>query len=212
MDIHTLRAQANREEIDYLFLNNALADYASPRNKIQAFLKSKDLIRIKKGLYVFGERARFEPYSKEVLANLIYGPSAISLEYALAYYGLIPERVEVMTSITNNRNKRFQTPVGNFEYFYLSPKKYSFGITQIKLSPSTHFLMAVKEKALADVLTLRTDIMSTQQELHSHLIENLRIDELSLKNLDYKIIAALTDIYKNKNINLLKCILEKNYA
>ncbi len=72
--------------------------------------------------------------------------------------------------------------------------------------------MAVKEKALADVLTLRTDIMSTQHELHSHLVENLRIDELSLKNLDYKIIVALADIYKNKNINLLKCILEKNYA
>src|SRR5258708_26257092 len=87
MNIFKIRRSAKREEIDYLFLMHALAEYRSPRNKIQAFLRSKELIRIKKGLYIFGEKARQEAFSKEILANLIYGPSAISLEYALAYYG-----------------------------------------------------------------------------------------------------------------------------
>ena len=61
----------------------------------------------KKGLYIFGKSVALQPYSKEVLANLIYGPSAISLSYALSYYGLIPERVHIVTSITNNRIKTF---------------------------------------------------------------------------------------------------------
>lgn len=212
MDIHAIRRMAKNEEIDYLFLLNALAEYRRPRNKIQSFLRSNDLIRVKKGLYVFGENGRQEPYSQEVLANLIYGPSAISLEYALAYYGLIPERVEVITSITNNRNKQFHTPVGDFEYYFISPKKYHFGITQIELTISKHFLMAVKEKALADVLMLKTERLSTENELHTHLIENMRIDELSLKELNYKTIATLANLYNNQNVYLLQRILEKNYA
>lgn len=212
VDIYTLRRLAQREEIDYLFLMNSLAKYRSPRNKIQAFLRSKDLIRIKKGLYVFSEKIRQEPYSKEVLANLIYGPSAISLEYALAYYGLIPERVEIITCITNNRNKHFHTPAGNFEYCFLSLKKYCFGITQVELTPTKHFLIAIKEKAVADVLTLRTEILSNENELHTHLIENMRIDELVLKNLNYKKISMLASLYNNKNVNLLQRVLEKYYA
>jgi len=212
VDIHAIRRSAKKEEIDYLFLMHALAKYRSPRNKIQAFLRANDLIRVKKGLYIFGEKSRQEPYSNEVLANLIYGPSAISLEYALAYYGLIPERVEAITSVTNNRNKRFHTPVGNFEYYFLSPKKYCFGITQIELTPTKNFLMAVKEKALADVLTLRTERLSTEDELHTHLIENLRIDELSLKNIDYKTVSILANLYNHQNIYLLQRVLEKNYA
>lgn len=212
MDIHVIRQLAKREEIDYLFLMNSLKEYRQPRNKIQALLKAKDLIRIKKGLYVFGEKAQLEPYSKEVLANLIYGPSAISLEYALSFYGLIPERVEVITCITNNRNKHFQTPVGCFEYHYMSTVKYSFGITQLAIAKNKYFLIAIKEKALADVLMLRNERISTESEMHAHLLENLRIDELYLKELDYKAISILTKLYNNHNVNLLQRVLEKNYA
>ncbi len=54
--------------------------------------------------------ARKQPYSREILANLIYGPSCISLEYALQYYGMIPERVEAVTSVTVGRSRKFSTP------------------------------------------------------------------------------------------------------
>jgi len=73
-----------------------------PRDKISDLLKKGTIIRVKKGLYVFGEDNRKKPYSKEILANLIYGPSYISLDYALQYHGLIPERVEAVTSVTKN--------------------------------------------------------------------------------------------------------------
>src|SRR5436190_9717139 len=98
MRINLLRKLAEKEIIDYTFLISVLSNYASPRDKITAWLKSGDLIRVKKGLYVFGKDVALTPFSHEVLANLIYGPSAISLSYALAFYGLIPERVTTVTS------------------------------------------------------------------------------------------------------------------
>ncbi|MFO1256840.1 MAG: hypothetical protein U1E78_00185 [Gammaproteobacteria bacterium] len=212
MNIYALRRLAGREEIDYPFLLQALSAYQQPRKKIQSLLASGDLIRIKKGLYIFGERVRKEPYAKEVLANLIYGPSALSLEYALSYYGLIPERVETLTSITNNRNKHFETPVGSFDYSYLTSKKYALGIAQIQLTPQTYFLMATKEKALADFLMLRSDQFESESILHEHLVENLRIEERILKHFDYQFISRLVLTYKNKNVTLLKKLIEKHHA
>src|SRR5262249_19556355 len=136
MHIQELRHLINQEIIDYNLLKDALKNYAHPRRNISAWLKSGDLVRIKKGLYVFGDKAKREPYSLELLANLIYGPSAVSLEYALSYYGLIPERVPTVTSITNKRKKSFATPVGNFTYQYLSAEKFAIGIQLLEIHHS----------------------------------------------------------------------------
>ena len=87
-----LRKIVGHEELDTLTLNSVLSGYSNPRDKISRLVKEKVLIRIKKGLYIFGPQFAEKPYSNEILANLLYGPSAISLEYALSYYGLIPEK------------------------------------------------------------------------------------------------------------------------
>ena len=63
-------------EFDYNLLLHALRDYKKPRDKIRGLIRGKDIIRVKKGLYVLG-REYNKPYSKFVLANLIYGPSYI---------------------------------------------------------------------------------------------------------------------------------------
>ena len=83
-----LRNKCAGEEIDYTFIMDCLKDYSSPRAKLTALLKKGDLIRVKKGLYIFGSDYRKGPYSPEIMANKIYGPSYVSQEYALAYYGL----------------------------------------------------------------------------------------------------------------------------
>jgi hypothetical protein len=62
------------------------------------------------------------------IANPLYGPSYISLEYALSYYGLIPERVESITSVTTKRSKKFITPLGSFSYEHIPLKAYPIGI------------------------------------------------------------------------------------
>src|SRR5208337_4775007 len=86
-------------ELDYLAIMNALSGYKQPRDKLTKLLANGDLIRIKKGIYVLGEIWRNGPFSKEILANLIYGPSYVSLEYALSWHRLIPERVDMVTSV-----------------------------------------------------------------------------------------------------------------
>ena len=110
--------------IDYLQLKGALSGYANAHSKIRQLLATGAISRVKKGLYVVDDTYNNTPASLEILANLIYGPSAISLDYALSYYGLIPEHVHTITSITPQRDKSFVTPLGHFSYRYLTMLYY----------------------------------------------------------------------------------------
>ena len=205
MKIEPLRKLAGREEIDYAFLLSALSEYARPREKISAWLKSGDLVRVKKGLYVFGPNVALAPYSSAVLANLIYGPSAISLQYALAFYGFIPERVTTVTSITNKRNKNFTTPVGDFIYHYLNPRKYPLGITLMNASEQQPFLIATPEKALCDViyLTCEKNTLTTLHEVETFLLYDLRIEGTALQSLQVSSLMAISKLYADKKLVLL---------
>lgn len=215
MKIETLRKLANREEIDYLFLLSALKNYACPREKISAYLKKGELIRIKKGLYIFGESVAQTFYSKEILANLIYGPSAISLTYALSFYNLIPERVTIMSSITPKRNKNFITPIGTFNYYYLNQKKYSVGINLITHQGQQSFLIASVEKALCDQLYLidSTIQLDNQKAVAAYLYEDLRCSKESLKQINLKKLKEIVTIYEDSRLeNLLSYFAKSQYA
>lgn len=65
-----------REEFDYQTLMDILRDYSRPRDKITDLIRKRMIIRVKKGLYIIGDGYRRRPYSKELLANLIYGRAA----------------------------------------------------------------------------------------------------------------------------------------
>ncbi|MHB0981603.1 MAG: type IV toxin-antitoxin system AbiEi family antitoxin domain-containing protein [Thermoleophilia bacterium] len=110
--IARLRARIEGEEFDYQALLGSLGDLSYPGDKITSLLRRGDIVRVKKGIYVFGRAYARRPYSRKVLANMLYGPSYVSLDYALQYHGLIPERVEAVTSMTIARARRFVTPVG----------------------------------------------------------------------------------------------------
>jgi len=131
--INELRKKIAGEEFDYQVLMDSLREYERPRDRITDLLKRKEIIRVKKGIYVFGEKYARRPISREILANMIYGPSYISLDYALHHYGLIPERVETVTSVTIKRSRRFSTPVGLFTYRRIPMKAYQTGIDQVAL-------------------------------------------------------------------------------
>ena len=77
-DINRIRREIRTEVLDYQQLVHCLEDYANPRAKIGAMLKAGDIVRVKKGLYVFGKDFRRRPWSREILANLIYGPSCVA--------------------------------------------------------------------------------------------------------------------------------------
>ena len=200
--IEDLRSMVVAEEFDYPLLMNCLKGYSKPRDKVTRWLKSGAIIRVKKGLYVFGEKYNRIPICLSSLANLIYGPSYISKEYALAAYSLIPERVELITSMTTQKSKGFETPVGNFSYTHLDLKAYILGIC-LKEIDETHFcLIASPEKALADLIASQRSI-STCDELFEHLIENMRMDEAALRDLHPKYLKSIAAAYQNKAVNWL---------
>jgi predicted transcriptional regulator of viral defense system len=148
--LEELRAKIAGEEFDYQALLDGLREYDRPRDKITSLLRQGAIVRVKKGIYVFGARYKRRPFSTEVLANMICGPSYISLDYALHYYGLIPERVEAITSVTVSRGRRFSTPVGLFIYHSVPMGAYPIGIDQVELKGGCSFLIATPEKGLAD--------------------------------------------------------------
>jgi len=202
----TLRNSTLTEEFDYNFIRQALSGYKNPRVKINDLLKKGAIIRVKKGLYVFGPSLAREPYSKEILANLIYGPSYISLEYALSFYGLIPERVETITSVTNKRKKLFNTPVGIFSYKYINPLIYSYGVTLYDLDKHHSILIATKEKAFSDMLYF-SDKMDDEDQLEKYMFEDLRLDREELMGFNLREVNKLAQLYGH-NVTLFYDFLE----
>ncbi len=176
VDILTLRERIPEEEFDYQAIMHALREYAQPRNRITAFLRDGSLLRVKKGLYVFGERLRRRPISRELLSNLIFGPSYVSREYALVFHGLIPEQVLAVTAMTTGRSRSFKTPLGLFDYSSLPLSAYTSGIDLVTVNERS-FFMASAEKALADMAYVQRGLLlRSRPDVERFLYENLRID------------------------------------
>jgi len=199
-----LRTAIPREIFDYQQAMSALAGYRTPRGRLAALMRKKAVIRVKKGLYVFGERWRKHPVAAELLANLIYGPSYISLEYALSYHGLIPERVTVCTSVSLGRSRVFDTPLGKFSYRQIAPQAYRMGFTRVELENGDAFLIALPEKALADkVVADRQGGLRSRRAMLDYLLENQRIAEHSLHGLSIKFLHEIAEVYNSRKVEML---------
>jgi hypothetical protein len=202
--IESIRKSIPQEEFDYQTLLVALGDYARPRDKISDLISKGIIIRVKKGLYLFGDGGRQRPYSTEILANLIYGPSYVSLDYALQHYGLIPERVEGVTSVTTGRSRKFLTPVGLFIYRMIPLRAFQIGMDRIEVSDGRAFLMATPEKALADkIYEDRGAGLHTQKELADYLERNLRVDLAALGEMNPDELDDIARGYRSQKIRVL---------
>lgn len=209
--IDQIRKGMSHEEFDYQVLITCLKEYSRPRDKITDLLREGQIIRVKKGLYIFGPDYRRRPYSREILANLIYGPSYISLEYALSYHGLIPERVEALTSVTTGRTRTFTTPVGVFKYHMIPLPAFQSGMTRVELDDGGAFLIATPEKALVDKVFIdRTPEIRTVKGLEVYLFEDLRIDQDLFSKLNRSYIFDYVDRYSSNKLQLLSSLLRKS--
>jgi hypothetical protein len=179
-------------ELDYQIVMDAFQEYAFPRKALSDALARGDLLRVKKGLYVQSGPG-IPRYSKEVLANMIYGPSYISFEYALAYYGLIPERVEELTSATIGKSKSFNSSIGRFSYTHVPGRYYRFAFGRKELEDKHAFLIADPEKAVADRV-LREKGRFSIRSMRQFLFDNLRIDPMEFKNLDSVLLSEASHL------------------
>ena len=206
----SLRKAIPWEEFDYQALLDALQDYAHPRDKISDLLRKDVIVRVKKGLYIFGDSYRKQPYSREILANLIYGPSCVSLEYALHNHGLTPERSIALTSVTTKRPKKFETPVGLFLYKNVPEAGFHVGLQRVELENGRAFLIAGPEKALADKFRSDRGLkIRSQKECLDYLVNSLRIEESDLANLDAGLLEKIAKAYGSKRIHLLSGMVRR---
>lgn len=186
--------------INYSVLTTILSKYRSPKDNISLLEKSGNIIRLKKGFFVVSPEISQRKLSRELIANHLYGPSYISLESALSFYGLIPEKVYAVRSTTTKRAKHFATPLGNFEYVTIPEAYYSIGIRQEIVSNEYAFLIASPEKAMCDmILSTRNFRIQSVKAMQIYLEEDLRIDLSSIKTYDTDIIRNCIEVGRKKN-------------
>lgn len=181
----------NGQPLTQQILMDLLKEYQWPHNKIRELVKRELLIPVKRGLYITGPQLNMPRPSLFLLANHLYGPSYVSLETALSYWGLIPEKVATTSSMTTGNTKTFPTKLGRFNYIHAKLPYYSFGLQQVVLAEKQIALMASREKALCDKIITTTGILlrSIQQTMDL-LMEDLRIEKQMLRELDTQAISS----------------------
>lgn len=210
--ITALRSKVTGEVFDFQVLMDALNMYLKPRDVVTRLLSDGIIIRIKKGLYCFGDALRRRPVNREYVANLIYGPSYVSLEYAMHYHGLIPEQVHTVTSVTSKRSRGFDTPLGEFSYRMLSKNRYSVGQI-LDSTEETTFLIATPEKALIDKVWTDSRFDGTRiSEFREYLIDDLRIEMDTLGELDRNLMREICNVYDSAKIRNLVVYMNRIWS
>lgn len=177
--------QYAHQPLTHQLLTSLLKAFKQPNDKIHKLIRDGFIEPVKKGLYVAGSRLNSQRPEPFLLANHILGPSYVSVETALAYHGLIPERVYEIASMTTKASREFKTPVGRFTYTRLALPYYAFGIKRVKLTDDQYAMMASPAKAIFDkVVTTSGLLLRSKKSAQEFLIENMRMDEDELKKLD----------------------------
>ena len=150
--------------------------------QLSRWVRQGKLVQLRRGKYMLPEALRRPTPPLEHVANLLVTPSYVSLERALAYHGLIPERVPLLQSVTPGRPALFKTDVGDFKYHHVK-RDWFFGYAEVPVSEGSA-LIATPEKALLDLVHLLPGSRSLDW------LQSLRLQELH--RLDLRRMRALT--------------------
>ena len=175
-----------------------LKEYSNPNTKICREIKKGKLIKIINGLYETDSSV-----NGYLLAGSIYGPSYLSFDFALSYYGLIPERVTAFTSATLNKKKKkvYNNQFGTYLYRDIPEKVYPLGIRLVE-EGNYSYQIASPEKALCDKLYTLSPLKN-MKELENVLFNDLRIDIDEFNKLNLQDIEEISNSYNSTNVSLL---------
>ncbi len=190
---------------NYMVKNN-LTNYSNKNNKVSRDIRDGKLFKIIKGLYETDPNT-----SGYLLAGSIYGPSYISFEYALAYYGLIPERVSTITCATFNKKKKkkYDTDFGIFTYRDVPDIVYPEEVL-LKFENDYSYQIATPEKALCDKLYTLSPL-NNYTNLENMLFNDLRIDQNEFQKLDVDKVRRLSNLYHSTNVVLLAKYMRRSH-
>lgn len=152
--------------------------------------KQEIIIRLKNGLYAFPD----ERISDLYIANKLCEPSYISLEFALSYYGIIPETVYTITSVTPRGTKNFTALDKIFTYRHV--KKNVFNGYTTKTDSGFTFLIAEPEKALVDLIYFRLRRkMKTLDRIKIQKLDRKKVIQYATAFQEPRLLKALNTIF-----------------
>ena len=187
-------------------LKKQYSEYVNPLDKIKRDSDRGILIRLTRGLYETDRNV--SPY---LLAAPILSPSYLSFDWALSYYGLIPEKVVAITSasLRLRKNKTFINDFGRYEYSDIPSDAFPDGVTYLE-EGEYMVKIATKEKAICDSL-YKWRVVRSIKDLKELLFEDKRIDEDEFASCDFKLMLRLASLYKRTNLDLLIKLIRKEY-
>jgi hypothetical protein len=210
MEINQIIGTYAGQPLTHQLLTSWLKEYKRPNDKINT-LKSEGLLKpIKKGLYIAGPKITSSKPENGLLANHIFGPSYVSMDTALSYYGLIPERVYEIASMTTKASREFNTPVGLFTYTHLTLPYYAFGLNTVELAPEQFAVIACPEKALCDKIVSTSGLLLRSSiSTRNYLVGNMRMEEDALKQFDRQMMKGwLDDAPKKESLQMIINMIE----
>jgi predicted transcriptional regulator of viral defense system len=179
-------------------LNGLLDGTAASRYAmVNKALKTGDLIKLRRGLYILNERYRQNKPSKFYLASRMVPHSYVSLESAMSYYGWIPERVTTVTSVhAGDRTKQFASSFGEFVFYRLLVNEFEFltdirRIEEINLQP---FFIASPLRALMDFVAIK----KIDWKGIEYLTIGLRIELDQLEKINRQDFLELKKVYRSR--------------
>lgn len=194
--------------LDVGVLETLFTSYKHPQKKITNLEQNGALIRLKRGLYVISQKVSGQLLSVELIANHLYGPSYVSMQAALRYYGLIPESVHTTTSLTFKTAKIYENSIGRFEYIHCPVDYYPIGIRQVTENDFA-YLIASPEKALCDLIVYTPKLrLRFVRSLQTYLEEDIRLDMDRFYDMDANIFeqCAAVSMKKTEINNIVKLL------
>ncbi len=167
--------------------------------KLRLLEQNRQIIRLKRGLYVCSPEVTGKMLSTELIANHLYAPSYVSMSSALRYYGLIPEAVYVQQSMTLKHSRDFDTPIGRYEYTSMSKDSFSVGLTNVH-EDGYAFIIATPEKALCDLIANSPKVnLRYLRDAELYLTEDIRMEWEDFLKMDVHIFEEYVKVGKKAN-------------
>lgn len=180
-------------------LKSLLTGYSNPNAKIKLWVEQGYLVPLKRGLYIVSQEITQQEPCLGLIANHLYAPSYVSLQYALRQYGLIPERVMLITNITTCHARNFSNSFGSFAYHNVDRAYFALGITS-RTEGSSSYMIAIPEKALVDTILFTTKVPNSLVGLEQFLEEDMRFDMDALRDMNIPLLQAIAEVSPKRTI------------
>ena len=175
------------------------------RSNLRQWQQAGYIVSLRKGWYAFADYIQQPDYAR-YFAGQICAPSYISLHTALSFYGIIPEAVVEITSVTTQKTCRYENVFGQFSYQTIRPRLF-WGFEPKTMRDGKQYMMATPEKAIIDLLYLYPQYSTIDEMRELRFDEDWMHDELNMERLMEYVRRIGSPVLKKRVKLLLKAYL-----